>query len=456
MHQTAFPTSLSDSDLVVHVKQLAQRERQAIADLVAALAEFDERRLYLGAGCSSLFTYCTQVLHLSEHAAYRRIEAARAARQFPVILDRIASGDINLTVVGLLKPHLTAENHRQLLDAAQHQSKRVVEEIVARIQPRPDVPSSIRRLPGTKPVAALTGGVPQKVAIEDDGGVARTQASIRSLLETGVPPVPGPALAEAVNTAEPETLSELASTRLARQIGSERIPVASAQGLHPPTDGTGSGRAVIAPLAVDRYKVQMTVSAETHAKLRRAQELLRHSIPNGDPALVFDRALTVLIERLEKTRFAAKSPRTGTRSPARAKKGGRLAPTTEGPDAPRVSEIVQTGSSDQDLNADRSSPKLVPERVDHSTDNGRTSGSRHIPAAVKREVWARDGGRCTFAGAAGRCRERSFLEFHHVIPHATGGRATVDNLVLACRQHNGFEADRFFGWRRVTQGDDGS
>ena len=54
---------------------------------LALLAEVDARRLYLGEGCSSLFTYCTQVLHLSEHAAYHRIEAARAARQYPVILD---------------------------------------------------------------------------------------------------------------------------------------------------------------------------------------------------------------------------------------------------------------------------------------------------------------------------------------------------------------------------------
>ena len=49
--------------------------------LVASLAEMDARKLYLGEGCSSLFTYCTRVLYLSEYAAYGRIEAARAARR---------------------------------------------------------------------------------------------------------------------------------------------------------------------------------------------------------------------------------------------------------------------------------------------------------------------------------------------------------------------------------------
>jgi len=77
---------LSDDALISRVKHLAAREREATALLIAHLAELDVRRLYLGEGCSSLFTYCTQVLHLSEHAAYGRIEAARAARRFPIIL----------------------------------------------------------------------------------------------------------------------------------------------------------------------------------------------------------------------------------------------------------------------------------------------------------------------------------------------------------------------------------
>jgi len=71
--------TLSDTDLLSAVKRLAANERHATVELVAQLAEMDARRLYLGEGCSSLFTYCTQVLHLSEHAAYARIEAAHAA-----------------------------------------------------------------------------------------------------------------------------------------------------------------------------------------------------------------------------------------------------------------------------------------------------------------------------------------------------------------------------------------
>jgi len=78
------------------VKLLAQREREATAALIAHLAVLDERRLYLDEGCSSMFTYCVQVLHLSEYAAYSRIEAARAARRYPIILDLLGDGSVNL------------------------------------------------------------------------------------------------------------------------------------------------------------------------------------------------------------------------------------------------------------------------------------------------------------------------------------------------------------------------
>ena len=76
---------------------------------------------------------------------------------------------------------------------------------------------------------------------------------------------------------------------------------------------------------------------------------------------------------------------------------------------------------------------------------GRAPGSRHIPAGVKREVWRRDEGRCAFVGARGRCAERGFLEFHHVVPFAAGGAADATNIELRCRAHNVYEADLFFG-----------
>ena len=64
---------------------------------------------------------------------------------------------------------------------------------------------------------------------------------------------------------------------------------------------------------------------------------------------------------------------------------------------------------------------------------------------VRRQVWQRDGGRCAFVGTRGRCRETTFLEFHHVEPYSVGGDATADNIALRCRAHNTHEARLYFG-----------
>jgi len=143
---------LSNDDLIANTKKAAANERHATAELVALLAEVEARKLHLGLGFSSLFAYCTRVLHLSEDPAYRRIEAARVARRFPVILDRLASGELTLSAVKLLREHLTAENHVALLDRARHQSTRKIELMVAQLAPKPDVAPMVRRLPSVTPL----------------------------------------------------------------------------------------------------------------------------------------------------------------------------------------------------------------------------------------------------------------------------------------------------------------
>jgi 5-methylcytosine-specific restriction endonuclease McrA len=333
---------LSDSALLTETARVASVERQSTSQLLALLAELDARKLYLGQGYPSLFAYCTQVLHLSEPAAYSRITAARAARSLPVIFTLLADGALTLTTVSLLAGHLTDENHAVLLDAARHKSKREVERLVAGVVPQPDVESSLRRL---RMAPAIESAKPTLVAA--------TPMSV----ERGA----GPLESMSLN------------------------PDASALMNAPPP----ARRAVVAPLSPERYLLKVTLSRETHERLERIRDLLRHSIPNGDPAAIVDRALAVLLDQLEKTKHAA------TRRPRAA---------------------------------GESSPK-----------------SRHIPAAVKRTVWKRDEGRCAFVGAEVRCRETGFLEFHHVVPFAVGGVTSVENLQLRCRAHNAYEAERDFG-----------
>jgi hypothetical protein len=142
---------LSDNELRAEVAKLARLERQATAALIRCLMEVDTRRLYLADGYSSLFAFCTQVLHLSEHTALGRIEVARAARRLPALLSHLEDGATRVTNARLLAPHLTEANCEQLLASARHRSKCEVEEIVVKLRPQPDLRSAVRRVPSPPP-----------------------------------------------------------------------------------------------------------------------------------------------------------------------------------------------------------------------------------------------------------------------------------------------------------------
>jgi hypothetical protein len=109
--------------------------------------------------------------------------------------------------------------------------------------------------------------------------------------------------------------------------------------------------------------VQFTIGQDTHEKLRRVQALLRREIPDGDPGTIFDRALTLLLEKVEKTKL-----------------GAAVRPRPCPPIRPGTDSSVR---------------------------------SREVPRAVKRVAWKSDGGQCAFVSPTGRrCSERTFLEFH--------------------------------------------
>jgi hypothetical protein len=159
-------THLSDVELIEALKRLVRSGRDGGALLITHLGEVDDRRLVLGLGFPSLFVYCTEVLHLSEHEAYHRILAARTAKRFPRVLEMVGDGSLNLTTVRLLAAHLSDDNHAELLAAAAHKTRRQVEVLVAGRYPRPDAPPLIRKLPAApRPVLPVPMSVPATTTI---------------------------------------------------------------------------------------------------------------------------------------------------------------------------------------------------------------------------------------------------------------------------------------------------
>ena len=156
---------LSDEELLAGLNRALGTSRRLVAWVLAHLAEVEQRRLHLLAGYSSLFAYCTLRLAMSEDEAYRRIRAAQLARRFPAVLERLASGEISLSVAALLEPYLTRDNHADLLAAVAHQTVARAREVLAAWFPRPDVLPFIRKLPER---AAAASGV-NTAAPSNDG-----------------------------------------------------------------------------------------------------------------------------------------------------------------------------------------------------------------------------------------------------------------------------------------------
>jgi hypothetical protein len=144
--------SVTNEELLRRLSALVQKSRQVEAELIAHIGEVDDRRLY-ARYASSMFVFCRERLHLSEHEAYLRIEVARASRKHPVLLEMLAEGRLHLSGISLLHRHLTDENRDSLLERAAHQSKRQIEELVAELSPKPDVPATIRKLPQRRETA---------------------------------------------------------------------------------------------------------------------------------------------------------------------------------------------------------------------------------------------------------------------------------------------------------------
>lgn len=331
-------SQLSDAALLQLFASQLTADRANTAELLSTLAEIDARRLYLPGGHPSMFAYCVGQWLMSEDMAYKRIRAARAGRRFPEILLAIEEGRLHLTAVVLLAPHLTRENAGELIAAATHQTKAGIERLLAERFPQPDLATLIRPIPETP---------------------------------RGLEPA-----CEGNEQLVPEPVQVAPSNRRATALPAPG-PVAEAPA------------ARVKPLAPQRFAMQVTISEQTHEKLRRAQEMLSHAVPGNDLAEVLDRALDALITQLERQRQAKVSkPRPGRR----------------------------------------------------------TKSARHVPAHVRREVWKRDQGQCTFVSETGhRCPSRTRLEFDHVTPVARGGEATLANIRLRCRAHNQYEAERVFG-----------
>jgi 5-methylcytosine-specific restriction endonuclease McrA len=170
-------------------------------------------------------------------------------------------------------------------------------------------------------------------------------------------------------------------------------PIPAALQLAPPPS-----RATLQPVSADTYSLRVTVDAALEEDLEELKALLSHKIPNGELTAVIREAVQCALEKHRKRKGAAE-PARKRKSPVAAKPVKKIA-----------------------------------------------SGREPISAAVRREVWKRDAGRCTWRAPDGqRCGSTWKVELDHIQPAALGGPSTVENLRILCRSHNALSAEHVFG-----------
>ena len=234
---------VANDRLLASLSALVGRENDLLSDLLAHLAELDERGICLELGYSSLFAYCVEVLRFSKSSAGRRIAAARVCRKYPEAFACVAKGELKLSVLVELNKYLSAENAVELFAACSCKSFEHVELLLAARFPRPDVRDLVRRLP------ARTGTTP------DIGCAGASTAS-----------------------------------------GTDMAPVLLQ--MNPP-----HRPGAVKPLSAERFSVNFTADTEFRELLEEVRALVSHAEPKGDLMNVMKRGLQALKTELLKKRF---------------------------------------------------------------------------------------------------------------------------------------------------------
>jgi HNH endonuclease len=154
-------------------------------------------------------------------------------------------------------------------------------------------------------------------------------------------------------------------------------------------------------LTEDKIEVKAVISKDLKVKLDRLKNLLSHKNPNMNFNELLNEVADIALERLDRTKQYS-------------------APAVPQSKEPRKRE---------------------------------TSHTRFIPERIKRKIWQRDRGRCTFTSpiTKQKCNSQFQLQIDHITPFSQGGLNREDNLRLVCSNHNKLLATEILGKQVMGQ-----
>ncbi len=380
---TSTVSGLPDDQLLEQAGRLARLDHQVHVFVIDHLIEIETRGLYLRRGFSSLFDYVKRGLRYSDAATWRRINAMKLCTRIEGVRERLWDGSLSLDAAAQLQAAFDRRARLQRLDRAR----------------------------GT-------------------GSVLRPNGSARPAPARSAPrnPSPEPSPGPMLDLSAQKALVENAAGRSTREV--TRMLAELDPALTVPADR-------VRPLGEGRWELKALIDADCQRGLEQLRGLLSHV----DPRMTLGQLVGRLVQEGLDRHDPGRPPRRGR---ARGAPAGadRPAATQEA-----ISDPAAESAPEQPASADRDSDSPAPSarkrtarpvEVLTSAPKESARAKRAIPAAVRREVWQRDGGRCRYVDPRGgrRCPSRHLLQIDHVLPYALGGGAEPENLRLLCFAHH--------------------
>ena len=390
---------LPDRVLLARTRQLVERERHLHVEIIDHLREIEDRDLHLARGFSTLFDYAVNELGYSNGAAWRRTLAMRLCRRMPDVRERLRSGSLTLSTAAQLQSAFERQERKRRRAWAEQQKRRSEQAAASR----------------TASVAARDGQSTDRLPAGTDASPPPAAGSVRAQTPVVV-----------LDSTGQRELVKQATGKNSRQV--EELLASVDPNLAAPREqlrARGDGT----------WTFTVVVDRECRQGLDHLKALLSHV----DPAMSYGQ----LVNRLVQDELRRRDPRlrgsTGTggsasKQEAPAARNGAPAENGTSPEPAEAVSTAKCAAADGDTAA--STPNLP-----GTGDAGRQQPSptgRGIPAAIKRAVWERDQGRCSYVDptTGRRCSSRHLLQIDHIRPWAKGGGAQLDNLRLLCHAHH--------------------
>ncbi len=388
--------ALSDRELLRQTSTLVRHERHLFGTVIDHLAEIEARRLFLQRGCSSLFDYAVRELRYSDAAAGRRIGAVRLCADQPGARERLRDGSLTLSAAAELQWAFDRQRRR----------------------------GSISGIASSAPAGSAAADSAAPGASDSEPTLVLDAAGRQKLVEDATGK----------------------STREVRRMLADLDPE-----LAVPADR-------MRPLGDGRYELKAAIDADCHQRLEQLRGLLSHVDPRMTIGQLVGRIVQEALDRHDPSRpprraRSSNRPAAGDSKPATATKDhaapdsghavtvqdaplrAAATPTPEGTAQPKPSSAPAPNR--QAATERRAAAGSKPAGAATAAAKPRASG-RAIPAVVKRQVWQRDGGRCSYVDrqTGRRCNSRHLIEMDHILPYALGGSAVPGNVRLLCGVHH--------------------